>query len=103
MLSPLYDFAPMFLDPQGISRASIWNDEALEKRGSGRPNWSEIVIALRDLLDPKLLGRFFADLSTSTRRLPSVMGAVGIEEQVVIGVAARCEEIADDLEATRKL
>ena len=43
-LSPLYDFAPMFLDPEGIARATRW-DGVLETE-IGRPAWGRIAEAL---------------------------------------------------------
>ena len=96
-LSPLYDFAPMFLDPQGIARASIWNDEALERKGSGRPNWKVIAEALSGLLDSEETEQFMSLQSNAVRNLPAVMKEVGIEEDVILGVKRRCEEIAEDL------
>jgi serine/threonine-protein kinase HipA len=40
-LSPLYDFAPMFLDPEGIPRSSRWGKE-LEPI-PGRPDWGKVA------------------------------------------------------------
>jgi serine/threonine-protein kinase HipA len=39
-LSPLYDFAPMFLDPEGIPRSSRWMGEL--EPASGRPAWGKV-------------------------------------------------------------
>jgi len=37
-LSPNFDFAPMFLDPEGIGRVSRWDDE----RPGSQPEWAII-------------------------------------------------------------
>ncbi|MCF6178978.1 MAG: type II toxin-antitoxin system HipA family toxin, partial [Geopsychrobacter sp.] len=47
-LSPLFDFAPMFLDPEGINRVSRWDDE----RPGNQPEWGTICAKLNYALDP---------------------------------------------------
>ena len=37
-LAPIFDFAPMFLDPEGINRVSRWDDE----RPGSQPEWDTI-------------------------------------------------------------
>jgi serine/threonine-protein kinase HipA len=96
-LSPLFDFAPMFLDPDGIIRASIWN-ENLEKRGSGCPNWQEIAHALSPYLDDvEKTKLFFAQQERMVKVLPNIMRELKIEDEVIAAVSPRCEAIAEGL------
>jgi serine/threonine-protein kinase HipA len=99
-LSPLYDFAPMFLDPEGIPRSSRW-DKDLESI-SGRPQWRGIAEALSGYIDLKETQHFLASHSETVRKLPVTMGECGVEEKVIEGVSRRCEEIALDLEKCRE-
>ena len=96
-LSPLYDFAPMFLDPAGIPRASRWQRD-LEPI-IGRPDWAKVEEALAGKCDSFELRDAFARDSETVRRLPDMMKECGVEIDVINGVANRCEEMADDLQA----
>lgn len=60
-LSPLYDFAPMSLDPEGIPRLCRWTDA----ESDGLPDWCKVVtiasrataIAEKDLIRPLIAFR----------------------------------------------
>ncbi|MBK5273736.1 MAG: HipA domain-containing protein [Desulfuromonadales bacterium] len=94
-LSPLYDFAPMFLDPDGIARASLWPSGA--ETTIGRPNWHSVVELLADLVDPAETKRFLGRQAPDVQALPEVMKECGVELSVIEGVAARCAEVSADL------
>lgn len=94
-LSPLYDFAPMFLDPEGIPRSSRWEGD-LEPQ-IGRPDWGRVADALGAWIDPALLRVVFASDAEKIERLPETMGGCGVEDGVINQVARRCAEIAADL------
>lgn len=95
-LSPIYDFAPMFLDPAGIPRASRWPAEL--EPSIGRPDWAAIEEALAGMCAPLALRNTFTRDSATVRRLPELMQECKVEHEVIEGVARRCEEIADDLD-----
>lgn len=95
MLSPLYDFAPMFLDPEGIPRSSRWQGE-LEPT-IGRPCWGKVAEALHPYLDPRETRAFLAGHAVAVEKLPETMRECGVEERVIDGIARRCAEIAADL------
>ena len=100
-LSPVYDFAPMFLDPDGIPRASRW--PGVLEPNIGRPDWAKIDEAMAGFCKAFALRDAFAADSEKVRRLPDVMRQFNVEDEVINGVARRCEEIADDLfEAGRR-
>ncbi|CNF54688.1 type II toxin-antitoxin system HipA family toxin [Yersinia mollaretii] len=48
-LSPIYDFAPMKADPEGIVRVTQWGSPYEE---GGNFNWQAIIAELSDLADP---------------------------------------------------
>lgn len=95
MLSPLYDFAPMFLDPEGIPRSSRWQGE-LEPT-IGRPCWGKVAESLHPYLDPRETQAFLAGHADAVEKLLETMGECGVEERVIDGVDRRCAEIAADL------
>lgn len=94
-LSPLYDFAPMFLDPEGIPRSARWEGE-LEPT-IGRPAWGKIAEALAGIIDPGELQAILKHDAGAVARLPDTMRACGVEDSVIQRVAQRCGEIAGDL------
>lgn len=99
ILSPLYDFAPMFLDPEGIARSSRWVGP-LEPT-TGRPAWGVIAESLYPHLDQEGTKAFLSGHAEKVERLPDVMRECGVEDTVIEGVARRCTEIAADLRDTR--
>ena len=94
-LSPVFDFAPMFLDPEGIPHSSRWNED-LEPH-IGRPAWGLVADSLVSFVDPADLRKLFALDAENVARLPETMHACGVEDTVIQMVATRCGEIADDL------
>jgi serine/threonine-protein kinase HipA len=54
-LSPLFDFAPMFLHPDGIGRRMCWVDN-----DAGRPDWSRVLDAVCQDSEPGPAGRHAA-------------------------------------------
>lgn len=98
ILSPLYDFAPMFLDPEGIPRSSRWGGEL--EPAIGRPDWGKVAESLHPHLDPRETRSFLAGHAEAVEELPETMRECGVEERVIDGVARRCAEIAADLRDT---
>ncbi|CAM8626189.1 HipA Toxin module HipA, protein kinase of phosphatidylinositol 3/4-kinase superfamily [Burkholderiales bacterium] len=47
-LTPLFDFAPMLIHPDGLARRMRWNDEK-----QGKPDWRLVVEQLSPLVDPR--------------------------------------------------
>lgn len=67
-LSPIYDFAPMKADPEGIPRSTQWGSPYEE---GGRFDWPAIAHQLADLVPPEtLLGelRFLANKLTGLKQ-----------------------------------
>lgn len=94
-LSPVYDFAPMFLDPEGIPRSSRWEGEL--EPAIGRPSWGLISRSLVPVVGPDELRTVLMRDAAAVARLPETMKECGVEDQVIERVAHRCAEIAGDL------
>ena len=69
-LAPLYDFAPMFLDPSGIRRSSRWQAE----EGIGFPDWHKV---LADLIEKGLVSpssnKELKSLAAKVKKLPGLL------------------------------
>jgi serine/threonine-protein kinase HipA len=95
LLSPLYDFAPMFLDPEGIPRSNRWGKEL--EPVPGRPDWGKVAESLSPYANAQETKAFLASHSEEVGKLPDIMRKSRVEEEVIEGVAGRCAEIAADL------
>ena len=96
-LSPLFDFAPMFLDPEGIGRVSRWENE----RPGGQPEWATICENLKDIFDPKETREWLAGLSSKVLALPDLMQQCRVEEGVMQMLFRRIVDVAKALEETK--
>jgi serine/threonine-protein kinase HipA len=65
-LAPVYDFAPMKADPEGIIRSLRWGTPFEE---GGRFDWRGIALALADQVEPD---RLILELSLLARQLPGL-------------------------------
>lgn len=77
-LSPIYDFAPMKADPEGVTRTTTWGSPYEE---AGRFDWLLIAQALADLVEPE---RIISEL----RQLAAQLGGLG-ERLAARGVPAQ--------------
>jgi serine/threonine-protein kinase HipA len=98
-LSPLFDFAPMFLDPEGIPRSSRWSDEL--EPAIGRPDWGNICESLADVVAEQEVRAVLKQDAEAVERLPATMRTCGVEDDVIEQLARRCAEIAADLRAVK--
>ena len=96
-LSPLFDFAPMFLDPEGIGRVSRWDNE----RPGGQPERAIICETLTDIVDPKETRQWRAGLSSQVLALPDLMQQCRVEEDVMQMLFRRIKDVAKALQETK--
>lgn len=90
-LSPLFDFAPMFLDDQGIARVCRWtNSETM-----GYPDWTKVaVIVERFGIDPGEMLQEFRRLSKVVHELPTLMEHCGVDKFLIERLELRTKEVA---------
>jgi serine/threonine-protein kinase HipA len=78
-LTPLFDFAPMFMHPDGIARRMRW-----EQDDAGAPNWASVIgqAALATLLDQDTLRAALREMIAPLESLMDDAHALGIGELV---------------------
>ncbi|MDF0730245.1 HipA domain-containing protein [Pseudomonas entomophila] len=67
-LAPIYDLAPMVLDPEGVTRVTKWDSER-----AGAPDWQGVCADLGDLLDPDALLARLKQAADTFRALPGLL------------------------------
>jgi len=69
-LAPLFDFAPMFLHPEGIARRTRW-----ERDDAGQPNWRSVAeqAASAGNISADALRQRMGDFAESVARLPTLL------------------------------
>ncbi|MBX3193084.1 MAG: HipA domain-containing protein [Labilithrix sp.] len=96
-LSPVYDLAPMILDPQGIARVCRWRDE-----DGGFPSYARVAEALEPLGLPARASRErLRALADRVGDLPSIMRDEGVPRQVITTLDRRIERVAEGLARIR--
>lgn len=74
-LAPIYDLAPMVLDPEGVTRVTKWK---LEHMGS--PDWRTICGYFQDVVSPDVLFERLLEATETFRALPDLL--VDLPEEV---------------------
>ncbi|UTW08171.1 type II toxin-antitoxin system HipA family toxin [Pseudomonas benzenivorans] len=74
-LAPIYDLAPMVLDPEGITRVTKWLPEH-----KGSPDWRAICSYFQDLVSPEVLFERLLGAAEMFRALPDLL--VDLPEEV---------------------
>ncbi|PLY01101.1 MAG: hypothetical protein C0623_06035 [Desulfuromonas sp.] len=96
-LTPLFDFAPMFLDPEGIGRVTRWEDE----RPGEQPDWNTICDKLHYALDPEQTKRWLQGYAKDVERLPVTMKECNVDDEVTEKLTKRIEAVANSLNEIR--
>ena len=96
-LSPLFDFAPMFLDPEGIGRVSRWEDE----QPGNQPEWAAICEKFKNIVNPNETRTWLAGLGEDVKRLPGTMQDCHVDDVIIQRLAGWIDEVAAGLFETR--
>lgn len=95
LLSPLYDFAPMVLDPAGIARVARWENEEQQ----GRPHWAQVTGFLQSLgCEHTAILTLWHELAEKVPQLPGVMQYYGADEQLITQLQSRISNVAQRLQ-----
>ncbi|WP_144769917.1 type II toxin-antitoxin system HipA family toxin [Herbaspirillum sp. SJZ099] len=95
-LTPLFDFAPMWLHPDGIARRMRW-----EADDGGSPQWASAIdqAAQAAQLDRDLLVQRVRPMAAPLASLLDDARALGIEEKFLTPLAATINQVVLQLEA----
>ncbi|AWL28849.1 type II toxin-antitoxin system HipA family toxin [Acinetobacter defluvii] len=94
-LTPLYDFAPMWLHPDGIARATRWEQDDQ----GGAPIWQSVmeqVSALCNIEKQRLIDIFKQQLPYY-QNLIEFMHELGIDQEIINNSQPRIENICQQL------
>ncbi|PSL85122.1 hypothetical protein C7T35_07865 [Variovorax sp. WS11] len=95
-LTPVFDFAPMFLDSEVIVRGCHWRDGA----GKIQDNWTEILETLEvDDEERGIIAAALADFALTVAAIPSIAADCGIEASVIEACRRTIDKQAEQLQA----
>jgi serine/threonine-protein kinase HipA len=77
-LTPLFDFAPMYLDPEGIARVCRWSGDA---ETAGDPDWGKVI----ELFPGReaALTHALRDFGVQLQQLPDIMRDCGVDDDII--------------------
>lgn len=91
LLSPLYDFAPMILDPQGIARVARWENEEEQ----GRPHWRLVTEFLRSLgCEEGAVLDLWRELAQKVPQLTGAMQNYGVDAELIAQLQSRIDHVS---------
>lgn len=95
-LSPLFDFAPMWLHPDGIARTTRWEKDD----HGGAPKWKSVIQQISETtgIEPSLIQEeLFAQLSLY-QGLLAYMTSIGIDAEIIENSELKIQNICQQLE-----
>ena len=79
-LTPLFDFAPMYLDPAGIARACRWEGD---QEKAGTPDWVKVIDAVSKGASKDGLKKQLAEFADVLEQLPQIMATAGVDVEII--------------------
>jgi serine/threonine-protein kinase HipA len=93
-LAPLFDFAPMMVDPEWIARACRWQ----KHEAAGYPHWRDVVHSLAsNHEDEKSLRIEMKRLLALLPKIPQWLRDAGIGTPILERCEERCHRVMEDL------
>jgi serine/threonine-protein kinase HipA len=77
-MAPLFDFAPMYLDPEGIARVCRWSGDA---ETAGEPEWGRVVELFPGR--EETLRAALRDFGHLVQQLPDIMRDSGVDDDII--------------------
>lgn len=101
-LSPLYDFAPMILDEQGIARTCRWS----QGEHAGFPEWGKIAEVISQQfsdfqIDTNELRQWFFDFAKITEQLTDMMQQANVDADLIERLSVRISETTQALKGAK--
>ena len=79
-LAPIYDFAPMRADPEGIIRMTTWSAQLMTE---GLPNWRAIVDQLKGYANSETLFQSLIDTADKVWNLREQLGDMELPDSIL--------------------
>ncbi|TQV70801.1 hypothetical protein FKG94_20975 [Exilibacterium tricleocarpae] len=79
-LTPLFDFAPMYLDPEGIPRACRREGE---QEVGGCPVWEKVIAALPGGISRERLKVELTAFAGLLEQLPGIMDSAQVDREII--------------------
>ena len=99
-LTPVFDFAPMFLDSEVIVRSCHWRDDA----GRSQDSWTQIIETLEvDDEERGIIAAAMSDFAAIVAELPTIAADCGVEADVIEACRLTIDKQADQLQALSAL
>ena len=93
-LAPLFDFAPMMVDPEWIARACRWR----KHESAGYPRWRDVAHSIAaNNEEEKVFRREMKRLLPLISKLPKWLQAAGIGTPILERCEERCRRVTEDL------
>ncbi|KWT70818.1 type II toxin-antitoxin system HipA family toxin [Variovorax sp. WDL1] len=94
-LTPVFDFAPMYLDSEVIVRSCHWRDDAGRVQGT----WTQVVETL-DVVDEerRIVAAALSDFARVVANLPTIAADCGVEAEVTQACRATIDKQAKQLQ-----
>lgn len=94
-MTPVFDFAPMFLHPDGIARQSRWQAD-----NGGQPDWQEVTeaVAVAGNLPVAPVRRALREMAPCLHALPQRMTLLGVDADLVARLRPGILKLAEQLE-----
>lgn len=101
-LSPLFDFAPMILDEQGIARVCRWSQGEI----AGFPEWGEIAEVIGNQfsqyhIKTKILREWFFDFSKIMEQMTDFMQKAKVDADLIERLSTRIKEVLQALKEAK--
>ena len=99
-LTPIFDFAPMYKDPEMVPRAVQWNDAA----GNVVVDWIGIFNSLElEKSDLQRCAQEMVNFSEEIAKLAETCSSCGVDQSVIDECESSMDRIATDLTSLRRL
>ncbi|MFM0286231.1 type II toxin-antitoxin system HipA family toxin [Paraburkholderia megapolitana] len=96
-LTPLFDFAPMYLDPEGIARTLRWYRPNTQVELT---NWADVLVALPvPDSERQMLARGLNQFAVQIERLPDVLEEQGVDHDIIKFLALSVDAQVRQLQA----
>ncbi|HCH31508.1 MAG TPA: phosphatidylinositol kinase [Oceanospirillaceae bacterium] len=79
-LAPMYDFAPMYIDPEGVPRSCRW---ANTQEHAGQPDWRAVIEHLPLMVNKPNVRQALTNFISHLKDLPNIMQQAQVDHDII--------------------